>query len=105
MSSSNSVLGGLLGGLLGGKVTPLLYPSTNFMNNVVMNLLVNIAWYVISRSNAWGLINHLRFQGWIQGFFKGGLRDNSYIIYKNIYTAIIHIIILINKVHVSTYCV
>ena len=36
--------------------------------------------------------------------FQGGLRDNSYIIYKNyIYIAIIHIIILINKVHVSTY--
>ena len=44
-------------------------------------------------------------QGWIQDFFKGGLGGNSYIIYKHyIYIAIIHIIILINKVHVSTYC-
>ena len=46
----------------------------------------------------------LQVQGRIQDFFKGGLRDNGYIIYKNyIYIAIIHII-LINKVHVSTYC-
>ena len=50
-------------------------------------------------------MNHGYHQGWIQDFFKGGLRGNSYIIYKNyIYIAIIHIIILINKVHVSTYC-
>ena len=43
-------------------------------------------------------------QGRIQDFFKGDLGGNSYIICKNyIYTAIIHIIILINKVHVSTY--
>ena len=70
-----------------------------------MNLLLNIAPHVISSSNVWGLINHLRSQGRIQDFFKGGLKDNSYIIYKYyIYIAIIHIIILINKVHVSTYC-
>ena len=45
------------------------------------------------------------YQGKIQDFFKGGSWGNSYTIYKNyIYIAIIHIIILINKVHVSTYC-
>ena len=35
----------------------------------------------------------------------GVLEGNSYIIYKNyiMYNAIIYIIILINKVHVSTY--
>ena len=44
-------------------------------------------------------------QGRIQDFFKGGLGDNSYTIYENyIYIAIIHIINLINKVQVSTYC-
>ena len=50
-------------------------------------------------------VSHYSDQGWIQDLFKGGLGGNSYIIYKNyIYNAIIHIIILINKVHVSTYC-
>ena len=45
--------------------------------------------------------------GRIQDSFKEGLGGNSYIIYKNyiiVYIAIIHIIILINRVHVSTYC-
>ena len=47
----------------------------------------------------------VEFKGGSRIFLKGGLRNNSYIIYTNcIYIATIHIIILINKVHVSTYC-
>ena len=46
--------------------------------------------------------NHVK-AGADPGFFQ---RGSSYIIYKiYIYIAIIHIIILFNKVHVSTYCV
>ena len=50
-----------------------------------------------------GLFNLIN-QGRIQDIL-GGLGGNSYIICKTyIYIAIIHFIILINKVHVSTYC-